>query len=50
MLGEFIEKLFDEKLQWFKQGKEPLHIIKIMGSLSGKESTFLLDELSIILK
>jgi predicted metal-binding protein len=49
MLGEVMEKLFEEKLQWFKGNQEPLHVIKIMGFLSGKESSFLIQELSSII-
>ena len=45
MLGDAIEKLFDEKLQWFTCGEEPLHIMKIMGFLSGEKSNFLIEEL-----
>jgi predicted metal-binding protein len=50
MLGETIEKLFEEKLQWFTETEEPLHVIKIMGFLSGNKSSFLLDELNSIIK
>lgn len=50
MLGEAIEKLFEEKLQWFSEMEEPLHVIKIMGFLSGNKSDFLLDKLGSILK
>ena len=49
MLGEAIEKLFGEKLQWFTEGKEPLHVIKIMAFLSGEKSDFLLEELNSLL-
>jgi predicted metal-binding protein len=49
MLGDAIEKLFEEKLQWFTGSEEPLHVIKIMGFLSGEKSNFLLGELNSIL-
>lgn len=49
MLGEVIEKLFEEKLQWFTEVQEPAQVIKVMGFISGKESSFLLKELSNIL-
>jgi len=46
LLGEAIEKLFEEKLQWFTGNEEPLQVIKIMGFLSGEKTSFLLEELS----
>lgn len=49
MLGDAIEKLFEEKLQWFAGGEEPLEVIKIMGFLSGLESSFLVEELNNII-
>jgi predicted metal-binding protein len=49
MLGEAIENLFEEKLQWFTGNEEPLQVIKIMGFLSGEKSNFLLEELSSII-
>ncbi|MCB2290951.1 DUF2284 domain-containing protein [Clostridium sp. CS001] len=49
MLGDVIENLFEEKLQWFTQGEEPSEVIKIMGFISGEKSSFLLEELSNII-
>lgn len=49
MLGEVIEKLFEEKLQWFTESEEPNQVIKVMGFLSGEKSSLLLEELSSIL-
>jgi len=49
MLGDAIEKLFEEKLQWFTGNEEPLQVIKIMGFLSGEKSSFLLEELNTLL-
>jgi predicted metal-binding protein len=50
MLGEAIEKLFKEKLQWFAGGVEPDEVVKVMGFLSGEESSFLVEELNNIIK
>jgi predicted metal-binding protein len=50
MLGDVIEKLFHEKLQWFAEGKQPNQIIKIMGFISEEKSGLLLNELSSMLE
>lgn len=50
MLGDALERLFQEKLQWFDGGVEPHEVIKIMGFLSGEESSFLVEELNNIIK
>jgi predicted metal-binding protein len=49
LLGEAIEKLFKEKLQWFTGNEEPLQVIKIMGFLSGEKSNLLLEELNSLI-
>lgn len=49
MLGDAIEKLFEEKLIWSTGGEEPPHIIKIMGFVSEGKSEFLLRKLRNIL-
>ena len=45
LLGDVIENLFEEKLQWFGRDHEPEYIMKIMGFISEKSSEFLKDEL-----
>ena len=50
LLSEAIEKLFGEKLQWFTGNEEPLQVIKIMGFLSEEKTSFLLEELSNVIK
>ena len=50
MLGNALESLFEEKLQWFAGGVEPDEVIKIMGFLSREESSFLVEELNNIIK
>ncbi|MGH4120231.1 DUF2284 domain-containing protein [Clostridium sp.] len=49
MLGDVIEKLFEEKLMWSTAGEEPLHIVKIMGFVSEGKSNFLLQKLKGII-
>jgi len=45
MLGDVIEKLLHEKLQWSKDGSEPEYTLKIMGFISEKQSDLLSGEL-----
>jgi predicted metal-binding protein len=49
MLGDTIEKLFEEKLVWCTGNEEPLQITKIMGFVSEGKSSFLLKKLSEII-
>jgi len=50
MLGDVFEKLFNEKLQWFKDGHEPEYTFKIMGFVSDKQSSILCNELFTLIK
>ena len=45
MLGDVIERLFNEKLQWYKEGSEPKYTMKIMGFISDNQSDTLSDKL-----
>lgn len=49
MLGDVIERLFHEKLQWYTGVKQPDQIIKIMGFISEEKSGLLLNALNSIL-
>lgn len=49
LLGEVIENLFNEKLQWFTEKEEPLQAIKIMSFLSKGKNSFLLEKLESII-
>lgn len=50
MLGDVFERLFDEKLQWYKDGYEPEYMMKIMGFISGDQSDMLSKELFNLIK
>ena len=50
MLGDVIEKLFHEKLQWYTGDEQPDQIIKIMGFMSEERSSSLTKDLNSILK
>ena len=50
MLGDVFEKLFNEKLQWFKDDREPEYTFKIMGFVSDKQSNILCNDLFTLIK
>lgn len=50
MLGDVIEKLFGEKLQWFSKDSEPKHIIKIMGFYKDNEIKTLNSSINSLIK